>query len=106
MAKKFMCVKHAEDCYALQEAVRFVAFFGMYCTGIGLCLLQVSEVECQSITLTNTLDRPSISASVDNWATCRSSQPVARRLIFVQCTWVSGHSADYLPTVECLSTVY
>ena len=27
MVKKFMCVKHAEDCYALQEAVRFVAFF-------------------------------------------------------------------------------
>ena len=30
MVKKFMCVKHAEDCYALQEAVRFVAFFDMY----------------------------------------------------------------------------
>ena len=29
MVKKFMCVKHAEDCYALQEAVRFVAFFDM-----------------------------------------------------------------------------
>ena len=27
MVKKFMCVKHADDCYALQEAVRFVAFF-------------------------------------------------------------------------------
>ena len=27
MVKKFMCVKHADDCYALQVAVRFVAFF-------------------------------------------------------------------------------
>ena len=24
MVKKLMCIKHAEDCYALQEAVRFV----------------------------------------------------------------------------------
>lgn len=30
MVKKFMCVKHAEDCYALQEAVRFVALLDMY----------------------------------------------------------------------------
>lgn len=27
MVKKFMHVKHAEDCCALQEAVRFVRFF-------------------------------------------------------------------------------
>lgn len=27
MVKKFMRVKHAEDCCALQEAVRFVPFF-------------------------------------------------------------------------------
>ena len=24
MVKKFMCIKHAEDCYALQESIRFV----------------------------------------------------------------------------------
>ena len=24
MVKKLMCIKHAKDCYALQESVRFV----------------------------------------------------------------------------------
>ena len=26
MVKKLMCIKHAEDCYALQESVRFVTY--------------------------------------------------------------------------------
>lgn len=25
MVKKFMCIKHAEDCYALEESIRFVS---------------------------------------------------------------------------------
>jgi len=41
MVKKFMCVKHAEDCYALQEAVRFVTFFDKYSylVTVGACVL-------------------------------------------------------------------
>ena len=26
MVKKLMCIKHAEDCYVLQESVRFVTY--------------------------------------------------------------------------------
>ena len=26
MVKKLMCIKHAEDCYTLQESVRFVTY--------------------------------------------------------------------------------
>ena len=45
MVKKFMCVKDAEDCYALQEAVRFVSFHDMF-HDIALCTLKVSTVKC------------------------------------------------------------
>ena len=30
MVKKFICIKHAEDCYGLQEAIWFVAYYMMY----------------------------------------------------------------------------
>ena len=94
MVKKFMCVKDAEDCYALQEAVRFVSFHD-----IALCALKVSTVKCWSITSINTLHQPSISASVDNKATYRSTAG-SQLTNFYQCIWVIGDSADYLTTVQ------
>ena len=32
MVKKLMCIKHAEDCYALQESVRFVTYMDFLLT--------------------------------------------------------------------------
>ena len=33
MVKKLICIKHAEDCYALQEAVRFVVTTHLWWAG-------------------------------------------------------------------------
>ena len=32
--KKLICIKHAEDCYSLQQAVRFVTINNLFLLGI------------------------------------------------------------------------
>ena len=78
------------------------------CSKAASCVLfKASVVDCRSIPLINTLNRPLINQhSIKPWLTLYrhlGQQSVQSQLFFHQFTWVSWHSANYGPTVDQLS---